>query len=102
MLSAKILLAVQSQGMFMGGMSPFPGSKRKRILERRERALIHALRNDAPPDQLHKAVEAVRTAMLYFIKARPCSPENKEKWRVEWEARSADQIVEIYRRRIDD
>lgn len=94
-------------------LSGYPGSKKRRIAERREQELLHTLRIEASPDRILRAAERLRQAMLYLIKARkaahtrPNSQADREAVAARatreyqaWAERPVDEIVAEYRRNL--
>ena len=78
--------------------------KRKRIFEKREVELVHAIRNGHSPAKLAKAAERLREAMMNVFKAKfshnnpglPPSHFEPAGEALEWLARPVDSIVAMY------
>ena len=90
-------------------LSPFPGSKKTRILERRVQELRHAVNSSAPSERIEAAAERVRSAILNLIKAKEAAvrsftsqqkrtraAEKLDEIRSIWRNHSATDIVHIY------
>jgi len=79
--------------------------KKQRIFKKRERELIHALKNGHSDEKIEKAVEKLRTAKLNTFKsnfsansvlpAEYYEPTNEAKI---WESYSVEEIIELYRK----
>jgi hypothetical protein len=85
--------------------------KKNRIFAKRERELRHAIKHGFPPEKLMVAAERVRAAKIAVFKCRfskdsenqphNFSPEEiavHDRQVQLWLARSADEIIEVYRR----
>jgi hypothetical protein len=78
--------------------------KRKRILEKREVELVHAIRHDHSTAQLAKAAERLRDARMHVFKAKfsqdnpglPPSQFEPTGEALEWIECSVDSIVAMY------
>ena len=78
--------------------------KKKRLLAKRERELLHALGNDLSDARIIKAAERLRAAKLSIFKMEfsrtstlPASPYLPEGEALEWLEMSVDAIVAKYR-----
>ena len=78
--------------------------KKKNLLAKRERELLHALRNGLPDAKILKSVENVRAAKLSVFKMDfsrtsllPASSYEPEGEAVEWMAMTVEEILAMYR-----
>ena len=78
--------------------------KKKTLLAKRERELVHALRNGFPASRLTRSAEAVRAAQLSVFKmhfsrtsTRPASYYRPEGEALEWQELSVEDVLDKYR-----